>query len=219
MQATRIVIADDHAIVRTGLRDLVSAIAAADRETGPVDVVAEAEQGIEAIAAVKNHQPDLLLLDIAMPYAGGLEIIDEVRQWSPDTRIVVFTGVATGGVMSQLIQAKVSGILLKSCSAKEIEDGLAAALKGEECICEAARELAQGAGTLESLTSRERQVLHQIVAGASNAEIAERFNISPKTVDNHRTNLMRKLDVHSVTGLIQVAMREGLVGTADQSPG
>lgn len=210
MQPLRIVVCDDHAIVRSGLLELLGSLCT-------FDCVAEAEHGIEAIAAVKNHRPDVLFLDISMPYAGGLEVIEEIRQWSPDTRIVVFTGVATSGVMSELIQAQVEGILLKSCSSQEMQRGLQAIIDGATYVCEEAARLAGDSQTLSSLTSRERQVLHQVVLGASNADIAERFNISPKTVDNHRTNLMRKLDVHSVGGLIQVAIREGLI-TAAETP-
>ena len=204
----RIVVCDDHAIVRSGLLELLGSIT-------EFECVAEAEHGIEAITAVKKHQPNLMFLDVSMPYAGGLEVIGEIRQWSPDTRIVVFTGVATSGVMNELIQAEVDGILLKSCGSEEMQRGLQTIVEGNPYICDEANRLASDSATLSSLTSRERQVLHQVVMGASNADIAERFNISPKTVDNHRTNLMRKLDVHSIGGLIQVAMREGLITTAD----
>jgi len=204
MQIQRVVIADDHTIVRSGIRDLLAA-------SGAVDIVGEAEHGIAAIAAVKTHQPDLLFLDVAMPYAGGLEIIDEVRHWSPTARIVIFTGVTSGGVMAQLLRAQVAGILHKGSSGEEIQRGVKAILAGDCYVCDEVTRLASDSDTLGSLTGRERQVLQQIVSGASNGEIAERFNISPKTVDNHRTNLMRKLDVHSVHGLIQVAIREGLL--------
>ncbi len=210
MQVQSVVIADDHAIVRRALADLLG-------EFPAVDVVAEAEHGIDALAAVKVHQPDLLFLDIAMPYVGGLEIISELRHWSEGTRIAVFTGVRAGGVMRELLELEVLGLLLKSCSPGELRAGLGQILAGRQYICDEARELAGSGDSLAALTHRERQVLQQIVSGASNQEIADRFSISAKTVDNHRTNLMRKLDVHSVGGLIQVALREGLLATDGQT--
>ncbi|WP_167854743.1 LuxR C-terminal-related transcriptional regulator [Mangrovimicrobium sediminis] len=204
MQAQRVVIADDHAIVRRALADMLAQFPA-------VDLVGEAEHGIDAIAVVKVQQPDLLLLDIAMPYVGGLEIIDEIQQWSPATRVAVFTGVRSGGVLRELLQRELPGLLLKSIPAEELRAGLERILRGETYVCEEALQLASDADSLAALTARERQVMQQVVAGASNQEIAERFNISAKTVDNHRTNLMRKLDVHSLGGLLQVALREGML--------
>lgn len=211
MPSTRIVIADDHAIVRDALRDLLCSF-------GSVEIVAEACHGIEALAAVKTEQPDLLLLDIAMPFVGGLEIIEEIRQWSPRTRIAVFTGVQSGGVIGELQRLGVQGIVLKGASSREMQHGMQQLLAGERFFCSGARSLASATESLANLTARERQVLQQVVSGASNAAIAERFNISPKTVDNHRTNLMRKLDVHSVGGLIQIALREGLITATGPSP-
>ncbi len=204
MQPVRVIIADDHAIVRHALGALLA-------QFGGVEVIAEAEHGIDAIAAVKIHQPDLLLLDIAMPYVGGLEIIGEIHQWSPATRIAVFTGVRSGGVIRELLDLGVSGLLLKSMSSDDLQRGLRQIVDGDTFICGEATELASASESLAQLTARERQVMQQIVTGASNQDIAERFNISAKTVENHRTNLMRKLDVHSVGGLVQIALREGML--------
>jgi len=207
----QVVIADDHAIVRNGMRQLLCA-------TAPVDIVAEAENGVEAIAMVKTHQPDLLFLDLAMPYVGGLELLDEIRSWSPATRIAVFTGISTAGVVSELIQAGVEGIVFKSCTTDEIAAAVKDLLEGKVHHCPEALKLARTGGALYELTTRERQVLHGIVGGSSNLEMAGVFNISPKTVDNHRTNVMRKLDVHSESDLIRVAMREGLIPAEGQLP-
>lgn len=119
--------------------------------------------------------------------------------------------------MRELLQQEVLGLLLKSCSPQELREGLQQILAGRQYICAESRELAEAGDSLAALTQRERQVLQQIVRGASNQEIAERFSISAKTVDNHRTNLMRKLDVHSVGGLVQVALREGLLAADGQA--
>ena len=211
MANIQVVIADDHAIVRDGMKQLLKSI-------GPVDILAEAENGVEAIAMVKTHQPDLLFLDLAMPYVGGLELLEEILSWSPSTRIAVFTGITTAGVVSELMAAQVEGIIFKSCTTDEIRNAVTDLLDGKSHICKDAVRLASTGGTLYDLTSRERQVLHGIVSGNNNAEMAQVFNISPKTVDNHRTNVMRKLDVHSESDLIRVAMREGLIPLEGQLP-
>ncbi|MFK8048480.1 MAG: response regulator [Halioglobus sp.] len=203
MAKITVVIADDHAIVRDGMKQLLNS-------SGKAEVVAEAENGVEAIAMVKSHQPGLLFLDLAMPYVGGLEVLGEINSWSPTTRIVVFTGIATAGVVSELMQAQVEGIIFKSCTTDEISNAVQDLLDGKSHICQDAMHLARKGGALYELTSRERQVLHGIVNGNSNADMARVFNISPKTVDNHRTNIMRKLDVHSESDLIRIALREGL---------
>ncbi len=210
MQPVRIVIADDHAIIRHALAGMLATFPGAE-------ICAEAEHGIEAIAAVKVHQPDLLFLDIAMPYIGGLEVFDEVHQWSPATQIAVFTGVRSGGVMRDLLDRQPLGLLLKSTPPEELRAALGSILRGEHWICAEASELARETSPLAALTARERQVMQQLVSGASNQQIAERFHISAKTVDNHRTNLMRKLDVHSAGALVQIALREGLLGSDGQS--
>ena len=199
-----IVVADDHSIVRAGLIQLLHTLA-------DVSIAAEAENGVEAIAAVKRHKPDILTLDISMPYAGGLEVISEVRHWSPNTRIVVFTGVATTGVVGELMDAGVEGLLLKSCSNEELQEGLLAVLAGDNFCCKEATAIEVHGGVFATLTGREKQVLQQLLLGSANADIANILNISSKTVDNHRTNLMRKLDVHSIASLIQLALKEGLM--------
>lgn len=211
MANIKVVIADDHAIVRDGMKQLLNS-------SGRADILAEAQNGVEAIALVKTHQPDLLFLDLAMPYVGGLEILEEIHSWSPSTRIAVFTGITTAGVVSELMRAGVEGIVFKSCTTDEISNAVNDLLDGKSHICQDAIRLADTGGALYDLTSRERQVLHGIVSGSSNAKMAEVFNISPKTVDNHRTNIMRKLDVHSESDLIRVAMREGLIPPDGQLP-
>ncbi len=140
MANIQVVIADDHAIVRDGMKQLLDSM-------GAVDVLAEAENGIEAIAMVKTHQPDLLFLDLAMPYVGGLELLEEVRNWSPSTRIAVFTGVTTAGVVRELMTAKVEGIIFKSCTTEEIAKAVKDLLDGKSHICQVAVRLADTGGS------------------------------------------------------------------------
>lgn len=201
----RLLIADDHELVRQAVRVLLQAIEG-------VEIVGEAEDGIAAIALTKKLKPDLLLLDVAMPHAGGLAVIGEVRRWSPATRVAVLTGISATTMLAQLRDSGAVGVLSKNCSAQELDLGLRRIVAGGEYIAEDLREAVAGGGLLGGLTMRERQILALAAQGRSNAEIAELLNISAKTADNHRTNLMRKLDVHSAAELVALAMREGLLG-------
>jgi DNA-binding NarL/FixJ family response regulator len=203
------VVADDHALVRSGIKDIL-------RSTGRVGIVAEAENGIEAISLVRQQKPHLLTLDIAMPYAQGIEIYGEVRRWSPETRIVVFTGLTAVGLLSELVAAGVDGLFMKRGDPVHLENGIRLILRGAKVISPDVLELLEDKQTSVELTDRERQILSLIASGCSNKEIAERLGVSLKTVDNHRTNLMRKLDVHSVAELLSYALREGLLDTAAQ---
>lgn len=203
------IIADDHALVRAGIKEILGS-------TGRVNIVAEAENGLEAISLVRQHMPDLLILDIAMPYAQGIEIFGEVRRWSPETRIVVFTGLTATGLLSELVAAGVDGLFMKRGDPEHLENGIRLILKGAKVISPDVLQLLEDKETNVELTDRERQILSLIATGCSNKEIAERLGVSLKTVDNHRTNLMRKLDVHSVAELLSYALREGLLDTAAQ---
>lgn len=203
-----VVIADDHLLVRKSIRQLLDV-----HES--FDVLGEAGDGIETIALVKSLKPNLLILDAAMPNATGVEAIEEVRRWSPQTKIAVITGVSSANLLQHVIESGVEGLFLKSEDidtwAQDLED-----------ICAGGRRISQDAQdrldvrTQEtSLTGRERQVLFGIARGESNAIIAERLGISPNTIDKHRTSIMRKLNVHSATRLVAQAYRDGLMDDAD----
>ena len=203
------IIADDHAIVRSGLKSALETPGVAAQDG--VEVVAEAAHGVDAIAAVRKWRPDLLLLDVAMPMAGGAEVAIEARRWSPETKLVIFTGISAIGKISELIELGVDGLFPKSAENAEMFAHLPAILDGRRCIAPAFERLLEAEFRPSRLTARERQVLNQVITGASNAEIAERLGISPKTVDRHRTSMMSKLDVHSAAELITYALREQLI--------
>lgn len=203
------VVADDHAIVRAGLRAALESPGLV--EPAGIAVVAEAADGLSAIAAVRQHRPALLLLDVQMPLAGGLEVLIETRRWSPDTRVVVLSGVTAVGKISELVASGVDGLFFKGEDNEELFGALPGILRGQRRIGTAFAQMLDGAPEIQPLSDRERQVLNLIVAGRSNREIAEILGISAKTVDRHRTNLMQKLDVHSVAQLIAYALREGLI--------
>lgn len=203
------VIADDHAIVRSGLKTALENQKLVDGHI--IDVVAEAGNGLDAIAAVKQYRPDLLVLDVSMPIAGGVEVLVETRRWSPDTRIIVFTGISAMGKVTELIDAGVDGLFSKAEDNQGLYKHVPMILQGGRYISPFFTEIMDNAPQQSALTDRERQILNLIVAGQSNKEISSHLGISAKTVDRHRTNLMQKLDVHSVAQLIAYSLREGLI--------
>jgi DNA-binding NarL/FixJ family response regulator len=156
----------------------------------------------------------LLVLDIAMPHASGVVVLGEARRWSPLTRIAVLTGVRASGVLAEVAASGVAGLLSKSSPTAELRAGFETIVAGGIYVCSDVAETLAATRGLRDLTARERQVLSLAVQGKSNAEIAALLNISPKTVDNHRTTLMRRLDVHSIAELVAFALREGLIDSA-----
>ncbi|MCB9960109.1 MAG: response regulator transcription factor [Rhodospirillaceae bacterium] len=208
------VLADDHPIVRAGLRSALQTPALVDGLT--LEVVAEAGDGLAAIGAVRRHRPHLLVLDVAMPHAGGVEVVIEVRRWSPQTRIVVFTGVTAPGLIADLIDSGIDGLFSKAADNAELFDKLAMILNGGRHVAAAFVETLERAAPRTRLTDRERQTLNMVIAGRSNREIAEGLGISIKTVDKHRTSLMQKLEVSSVAQLVARALKEGLIDPAKE---
>ncbi|MGH1413832.1 MAG: response regulator transcription factor [Pelagimonas sp.] len=208
------VVADDHAIVRSGLRSALET--PGQIEPDGIDVMGEAENGLEAIALARQHKPDLLLLDVQMPLAGGVEVVVEVRRWSPNTKIVVLTGVTAKGMIGALIESGVDGLFSKGDDNSELYRRLPGILRGQRHIAERFVDALKDTAAAPQLTGRERQVLNMILAGHANKDIAEILGISAKTVDKHRTSMMQKLGVHSVPQLMAYALREGLVDPASE---
>lgn len=203
------VIADDHAIVRAGLRDALEKPGLI--EPDGIHVVSEAENGIAAIAEVRKHQPDLLLLDVSMPLAGGVEVLVESRRWSPATKVVVLTGISAIGLVSDLIESGVDGLFSKMSSNEDLYERLPGILRGQRHISAPFLKMLDETPKPALLTARERQTLNMIISGQSNKEIALGLGISIKTVDKHRSSLMQKLNVHSVPQLMARALKEGMI--------
>ena len=203
-----VVVADDHQIIRSALIHMLDNASVAERD---FTVVAEATNGLEAIAAVKQHRPDVLFLDIAMPLANGVEITHDIQRWSPHTKIIVFTGVTASGLLAHIVAAGVAGVFSKGESTDLLVSQLPILMAGGHFI-EPSLVDAIERGNLEgTLTERERQTLTMVVSGKSNKEIARVLSISPKTVEKHRGSLMQKLDVHSVAELMARAIQDGLI--------
>lgn len=208
------VVADDHAIVRSGLRSALEQPGLIEPQG--IEVLAEAENGLEAIAQTRVHKPDLLLLDVQMPMAGGVEVIVEVQRWSPATKIVVLTGVTALGMISSLVESGVDGLFSKGDDNQELYSRLPGILRGQRHIADRFVTALKDKPEAGLLTGREKQILNMILGGHSNKEIAALLGISAKTVDKHRTSMMQKLDVHSVPQLMAYALREGLVDPASE---
>ncbi len=202
--AHSVVIADDHMLVRQSIRRILESAEL-------FDVVGEADNGLSTVAIVKSLQPVLLVLDIAMPKATGVEVIEEVRRWSPDTKIAVITGMNSTSMLQHVYESGVDGIFLKSGDTSTWSEDFHAICEGESRISPSVLKLVDEHGGRDVLTGRERQILFGIARGETNAVIADRLGISANTVDKHRTSIMRKLGVHSAAELLARALRDGLL--------
>ena len=209
MNRPTVIIADDHVLIRQGIQKIV--------ESSGLDVVAEASDGLQAIALVRKNLPDLLVLDIAMPYARGIEVFGEVKRWSPKTKTIVFSGMTSSGLIGELAHAGAHGIFLKHEDLNAFADAVPSILDGNRVFGPGVADMVESYEALTHLTVRERQVLSLISQGLNNRGIAERLGISTKTADHHRTNLMRKLGTHSVAELLAHAAREGLLETSAET--
>ena len=210
-QAYLVVIADDHEIIRSALRNALTVPCEFGGIPYCIEVVAEAANGREALNAVRVHRPSAIVLDISMPDISGHEIIADIRRWSPDTKVIVFTGVTAPGLLSVLYEGGVEGLFSKSASANELVEQFPKILSGQRVLAESLQGIVGVKSEVRHLSKREQQVLALLVAGKSNREVAQTLCISHKTVEKHRANLMQKLNVGSLAQLLTLAVREGLV--------
>lgn len=203
------ILADDHAIVRDGLR------AALEKpgliEMNGIKVIAETANGFETLSAVKLHKPDLVILDLTMPLSGGAEVLTDIRRWSHDTKVVVYSSVDAPGILSMLIEAGVEGMFHKGGSNAVLYEKLSLILRGGRYIAPECMKLLEGHDAPVELTPREQQTLHMILAGRTTQDIANGLGISPRTAEKHRASLMAKLNVRSVAELMAKALRDGLI--------
>ncbi|MFK7752816.1 MAG: response regulator [Sedimentitalea sp.] len=206
----RILLADDHAFLLAGMFQVISS-------HPELEVVAQASDGIQAISLIKQHRPDCAVLDQAMPGATGLEVVFEARRWVPETRFVIVTGTARASLLDEIRRAGVHGVFLKSAPAAEVCAGVHAVAMGGEALSEAAQKLLDQAEQNQALTARELEVLQAIARGLSNTGASQALGVSAKTIDSHRTNLMRKLGVNSTASLLVRAMRDGLIDVTDST--
>jgi DNA-binding NarL/FixJ family response regulator len=196
-------------MVRSGLADLLKA-------QGNIDVVGEAADGVAAVSMAKRFKPDLMTLDIAMPFAQGIAVFAEVKRWSPETRVVVFSGVTSSSLLNELVLAGADGVFTKRGDMAEFAAAIPTLMQGKKVISSDAAGLIDAARSSNALTARERQIMSLIANGHTTKSIADTLGVSPKTVENHRTNIMTKLGVNSMAGLLAYALREGLLDGQSQ---
>ncbi|MEI7769439.1 MAG: response regulator transcription factor [Chloroflexales bacterium] len=214
MSVWRIVLADDHQVVRTGVRTML--------ETAlPCQVVAEASAGDEAIALAQQVQPDLMVSDIVMPKVSGLEVVRQVRQIAPNTRIVIFSMHADESYLREALRLGATAYVLKESPGSELVASVQQAMAGRRFVSAALSDqiitsYAQpNTGVTfdpyDLLTDREHEVFTLAAQGLTSNEIAERLVVSVRTIDSHRTNMMRKLGLRTVADLVRYAIRRGVI--------
>ena len=210
----RVLVADDHTLIRDGLRALLAT-------AGDIDVVAEASDGREAVERARATDPDVILIDIAMPGLGGLEAVPLLKREVPNARILVLTQYEQPDYVRRFLRLGVAGYVLKKAAGTELISAIRAVHRGGLVLDPAiAREATSEAGTIDptesadsydSLTERERQVLKLVAEGRSNKEVASFLDVSVKTAMTHREHLMQKLNLHDRTELTRYALRRGII--------
>ncbi len=213
MSPIRVLIADDHAILREGVRALLQA-------AGDIEVVGEAASGLEAVERTKALDPDVVLMDIAMPGLGGIEAALELRKVGARARVLILSQYEDREYVRRLLKAGVAGYVLKKSAGAELVNAIRAVHRGGLVLDpEVARTAMEESGPspggaadpYESLTGREKQVLKLVAEGKSNKEVADLLGISVKTAMSHRERMMEKLGLHNRTELVRYALRLGVI--------
>jgi len=216
----RVILADDHALVRAGIHSLLESL-------DGIDVIAEASDGREAIELIQQHQPDVVLMDISMSGLNGLEAAAYVVKEFPGVKVIMLSMHANEEYVLQALRAGASGYLLKNAGILELELAVKSVARGEiylsppiskhiisDYVLRVGGELDKnllGGRDLDPLTLRQREILQLIAEGHTTQDIAQKLNISIKTVETHRMQIMERLDIHDVAGLVRYAIRIGLI--------
>jgi two-component system NarL family response regulator len=200
----RVLLVDDHALLRTGVANIIN-------QEADLRVVAEAGNGVEAVAAFERHRPDVTLLDLRMPVMEGVEAVRQIRERDPNARVIVLTTYDTDDEISRALKAGAKAYVLKDISADALVNCIRDVLAGKTYLApSAAAKLAEGV-TRVQLTPREMTTLKLLADGKANKEIANELEISERTVKTHLAHLFEKLGVTSRTEAIKIATRRGLV--------
>jgi two-component system response regulator NreC len=214
MQRIRVLLADDHAVLRAGLRALLAG-------EPDMEVIGEATDGEDAIVQAQRLRPDVLVLDIAMPRVNGLEVIRRIREQGLDVKVLVLTMHSEEQYLLQVLRAGGSGYVLKASADTELMEAIRTVHRGEAFLYPSATALLledyrerkgeDERDRFDDLSEREREVLALTAAGYTNQEIADKLIISAKTVDTYRSRIMEKLDLHHRSELVKIALRRGLL--------
>lgn len=212
MPALRVLLADDHALVRAGMRSLL-------RDIEGVEVVGEAADGGQALALAERERPDVVLLDIAMKGMNGLEAAARLRELHPGIKVIILSMHAGEEYVLQALRAGAAAYLIKDSATAELELALRSVMRGESWLSPSvSRQVVEGymhrtggEAAPEVLTARQREVLKLVAGGKSTKEIAFLLNLSVKTVETHRAQIMERLGIRDVAGLVRYALRTGLV--------
>jgi DNA-binding NarL/FixJ family response regulator len=204
----KVILADDHRLVRAGLRALLDA-------TPNIEVVAEAADGEEALRLIEEFKPDVALLDIAMPKLSGIAVLHQVRGVSPDTKVLLLSMYDNDEYVAEAVRAGAGGYLVKDAAVEELGLALEALERGDVYLSPAiSRKLAQafsGGRASPGLTGRQTQILRLIAQGQSSKEVARTLGLSIKTIETHRTQIMDRLEIRDLAGLVRYAIRSGII--------
>ncbi len=214
---SRVFLADDHGILREGLKHILM-------QSSFCEVVGEAADGKEALEKIDEIKPDIVIMDISMPEMTGIEAARKIRKYYPDMKVIILSRHDNEEYLEQLLKYGIHGYVLKDDAGHDLIRAIEAVLKGETYLSTrittrimkdlsgSGREKKEaGTSRYQTLTNREREILKLIAEGKSNEEIGKGLRISPRTVKVHRSNLMKKLDVHKVADLVKYAVKTGLV--------
>ena len=213
MNVTRVLLADDHALVRAGIRALMEKIP-------NVEVVGEAGTGRKALELVRSTLPNIVLMDIAMTELGGLEALPRITKDFPSVKVIILSAHASEEYVIRALREGASGYMLKDSATTELELAINSVIHGKiylspsisrTVIDDYLQRVSGAVSPLEQLTSRQREILQLIAEGKNAKEIAADLDISIKTVESHRLQLMDRLNIHDVPGLVRYAIRNGLV--------
>jgi DNA-binding NarL/FixJ family response regulator len=208
MPPLRILLADDHCIVRQGLRALL--------ERATFEVVGEATDGQEAVKLAETLKPDIAVLDLVMPTLNGLDAGRQIIQRVPTTAVILLTMHTGEHHVAAALRAGIRGYLLKSQAAEDLVHGIREVSRGRTFLSPEVSRIVvdgylSGASPSDPLAPREREVLQLVAEGKTSKEIAAQLGLSVKTAESYRTNIMEKLDIHETAGLVRYAIRRGLI--------
>jgi DNA-binding NarL/FixJ family response regulator len=213
----QIFIVEDHRLFREGLKAMLS--------PGPeYEIIGEAEDGLEAIRLIRKSKPDLVLLDLSMPRMNGFSVLREIKGAMPDVKILVLSIHESDQYVLQAFEAKADGYAIKDSSRQELQMAIRSVLEGKKYISPGitdhvlegfldGHKTLKSQSSIDTVTEREKEVLKLLGEGCQNKEIADLLNISVKTVEKHRANLMSKLDLHNAAALTAFAFEHGLIST------